>query len=94
MQLRRGDLHLLSVLLKIYQTFSTTNNKMISPNRKAYLFIIEEICNKDTQNIGIDIIGYGNYHLAHYDRENDSTNVLEIMFPTGITQSKYCRTVC
>ena len=49
---------------------------------------------KDTQNIGIDIIGYGNYHLAHYDRENDSTNVLEIMFPTGITQSKYCRTVC
>ena len=49
---------------------------------------------KYTQNIGIDIIGYGNYHLAHYDRENDSTNVLEIMFPTGITQSKYCRTVC
>ena len=41
-----------------------------------------------------DIIGYGNYHLTHYDRENDSTNVLEIMFPTGITQSKYCRTVC
>ena len=48
MQSRRGDFHLLFVLLKIYQTFSTTNNKMISPNRKAYLFIIEEICNKDT----------------------------------------------
>ena len=43
MQSRRGDFHLLFVLLKIYQTFSTTNNKMISPNRKAYLFIIEEI---------------------------------------------------
>ena len=64
------------------------------PNHKTYPFTTEEICNKDTQNIGIDIIGYGNYHLAHYDRENDSTNVLEIMFPTGITQSKYCRTVC
>ena len=55
MQLRRGDLHLLSVLLKIYQTFSTTNNKMISPNRKAYLFIIEEICNKDTGIFNMDV---------------------------------------
>lgn len=44
-----------SLLLKIYQTFSTTNNKMISPNRKAYLFIIEEICNKDTGIFNMDV---------------------------------------
>ena len=55
MQSRRGDFHLLLVLLKIYQTFSTTNNKMISPNRKAYLFIIEEICNKDTGIFNMDV---------------------------------------
>ena len=55
MQSRRGDFHLLFVLLKIYQTFSTTNNKMISPNRKAYLFIIEEICNKDTGIFNMDV---------------------------------------
>ena len=55
MQSRRGDFHLLFVLLKIYQTFRVTNNKMISPNRKAYLFIIEEICNKDTGIFNMDV---------------------------------------
>ena len=55
MQSRRGDFHSLFVLLKIYQTFSTTNNKIISPNHKAYLFIIEEICNKDTGIFNMDV---------------------------------------
>ena len=28
---------------------------MISPNHKAYLFIIEEICNKDTGIFNMDV---------------------------------------
>lgn len=55
MQSRREDFHLLFVLLKIYQTFSTTNNKMISPNRKVYFSTSEEICNKDTGFFNMDV---------------------------------------
>ena len=37
---------------------------MISPNRKAYLFIIEEICNKDTGIFNMDVYNLTNNELS------------------------------
>lgn len=48
-----------SILLYIKITFTRFPKVRIikwSPNHKTHLFTIEEICNKDTQKIGIDII--------------------------------------
>ena len=71
-QIYRVDIQHIVYNLTIFIRFPKVRIIKWSPNHKTHLFTTEEICNKDTQNIGIDIIRYGNYHLAHYDRANNS----------------------
>ncbi|KXT50285.1 hypothetical protein DWW88_08610 [Bacteroides cellulosilyticus] len=46
MQSRRGVFHLLFVLVKIYQIFWKTNNKMISKSQSIFLHLLKKYATK------------------------------------------------